>query len=106
MIVLIILLLPFLIAFVIGLYRGIKNYAPITEEENTLDEEKENEITMIECNIKRRLNAAYILECELEKDIEPLKRARLLNQLNTLDKQTFKDYKRIEKLKELRSDTT
>jgi hypothetical protein len=83
------------------MYKGIKDYKPITEEENTLDEQQENEIAMIECNIKRRLEAAYILECELNKtDIEALKRARLLNQLNTLDKQTFKDYKRIESIKD------
>jgi hypothetical protein len=100
MIVLIILLLPFLIAFIYGVLSGIKNCIPITDEVEEIDESKESEISMIECNIYRRQQAALILEYELEKDIEPLKRARLLNQLNTLDKQTFKDYKRIESIKD------
>ena len=100
MIILIILLLPFLIAFVIGVYTGIVTYTPITNDNEEIDDQKESEIAMIECNINRRQEAAFILENELDKDIEPLKRARLLNQLNTLDKQTYKDYKRIESIKD------
>ena len=97
-IILIIFIIP-LIPFIYGVYRGIIDYTPVNDEVE-VNEAIESEIAMIEYNINRRIESANILEDELKKDIEPLKRARLLNQLNTLDKQTFKDYKRIEELKE------
>ena len=101
MIILIILLLLFLIPFGSGVVTGIKNYKPHGEDLEEVDEQKETELAMIEYNIIRRKEASFILENELEKEnIEPLKKARLLNQLNTLDKQTFKDYKRIQSIKD------
>jgi ribosomal 50S subunit-associated protein YjgA (DUF615 family) len=88
-----------LIPFIYGLYKGIKEGIPVNNDDEEVDEKILEEITMIQCNINRRIESAYILENELQQqDIKPLKKARLLNQLNTLDKQTFKDYKRIEQL--------
>lgn len=70
------------------------NREPPEIDQNTLDK-----ITMLELIIERRKQSAYILELELE-NATGKRKATLLNKLNTLDRQTYKDMQELNKLKE------
>ena len=70
-----------------------------TLEDDDDDTSNDDEITHYEIMIERRKEAAMILEHELETCTDSKKRVTLITRLNTLDKQTYNDMKRIEKLR-------
>lgn len=88
------------LAFV-GLYHDNKQAQQQAQQiEEDTRYELEERLTLLESIIERRKRSAYILELEL-RDAAPNKKASLLNKLNTLDKQTYKDMQELNKLKEL-----
>lgn len=74
--------------------RGLPPPIEPTERDNTVDDE----IALLEVIIERRKLAASILERELDDTHDTKKKAIILNKLNALDKQTFKDVQRLNKL--------
>lgn len=96
LLVLIIFIACFLIGFIIGLFK------PIPTEIITEYEPDENILQEIEALkvINNRLN---IMAKQLEKDLQlcsDKERTTILNKLNTIDKQTLSNHKKINKLKE------
>lgn len=96
-----------LIPFIHGFFEGLtgKNHTEIIEDIEACETDQnaieaiDEEIAMLEISIERRKEAACILEKDLKYTTNESKRVTLLNKLNTLDKQTFKDVQRIEKLR-------
>lgn len=71
------------------------------ENEKLISIEKiENEISMIEENIRKRKIIAYELEKELETVTNQNRKHAILSKLITLDNATYKDNKKIDKLME------
>lgn len=80
------------------LYQYINDYLEDYTEDNIPD--NEDEIALLEIAIERRKQAALILENELENCTDEKRIVSLITKLNTLDKQTFNDVKKIEKLRD------
>lgn len=60
-----------------------------------------DEIALLEIVIERRKQAAATLEKQLELISDTNKRIIILNKLNVMDKQTFNDIKKLNKLKDM-----
>ena len=72
------------------------------EHEQYQQEQLESELLMLKTIVERDNNRAMLLEQELKK--APAKRREtILNKLNTLDRQTYKNKARIDQIKDLLS---
>jgi hypothetical protein len=72
-------------------------YYPNYEPHET---EEPEEIALLEIVIERRKQAAHLIELELERTTDNKKRVALITKLNTMDKQTYNDIKKLNKLKD------
>ena len=102
------------VGFVISFYKPIKHglydgwngthvYKHLYYKDDPIKEipyEIEEEIIMLEMVIERRKQAAHILELELDRTTDTKKRITILTKLNTMDKQTHNDVKKLNKLKD------
>lgn len=94
------LLIPFLHGFINGVSTSTEPKQKNQDKQIIDSDTIENEIILLEINLERRKEAAAILESELQH-CRPNRKATILTKLNTLDKQSYKDMERINKLKEL-----
>lgn len=101
------LLIPIIQAAKHGLidgYNGTKTYKHLyfdnLEDINENNQEIEDEIAHLESMIDRYNEMSVIIESQLEMCSDDKKRLVLLNRLNTIDNQTFRLKKKIDKLLE------
>lgn len=78
---------------------GIPSNKPDTPD--TPDTALLDEIALLEIIIERRKRAASTLEYQLDSISDSNKRITIITKLNTMDKQTFKDVQRLNKLKDM-----
>lgn len=106
-----VILFIFLVGFVYGLFQainsdvnnGMERQKQLENELEIINNKKfqcEEEIAMLENIIDKGQTIAYQLEKELESCNDIKRQQVILSKLITLDKQTYKDKQRINKLKE------
>jgi hypothetical protein len=104
-------LVPFILGILTGMYQEIKKsidynieleaaYKKDKEHQEQLENEIDNEIAMLEENIRKRKIIAYELELELETVTNQKRKHVILSKLISLDNATYKDNKKIDKLME------
>lgn len=103
MIILSLFLLSVFLTLLHGFIKGLRGYTledieVLEDQQNELTADEieaiEHEIITLEIAIERRKEIASIVENELLY-CKPSKRATLLTRLNTLDKQSFNDQRKI-----------